>query len=210
MPMDLEELDERTLASIARYDEHAREYQEALRRHRPRADIRRFAAFAERGDLVLDGACGPASDLRLLRDAGLHPVGVDLSMGALAEAHMLLPRHPKIRAPLQDLPFKPKSFQGLWLSGAFTHLPRDDWQNTFSRLMGLLERGPVYFSCYLGDVDLQPFDDEILGKVYISAATPEEVGSMLAIHKLDDLTIEVRPDPLHGKTRPWVVALGHL
>lgn len=210
MPMDLADLDERTLDSIAKYDEHAREYQEALRRKRPRSDIRRFAAFAERDDLVLDVGCGPATDLRLLRDVGVHPVGVDLSMGALIEARMLLPRHPLVRAPLQDLPFRPKSFQGLWISGGFTHLPREDWQNTFSRLIGLLERGPVYFSCYLGNVDLQPFDDDILGKVYISAASTDEVGKMLAIHQLDDLTIEVRPDPLHGKKRPWVVALGHL
>lgn len=210
MPIALDELDERTLTSIAAYDAHARDYQEVLRHKRPRADIRRFAAFAERGDLVLDGACGPASDLRLLRDAGVHPVGVDLSMGALTEARLLLPRHPLVRAPLQDLPFKPRSFQGLWLSGAFTHLPREDWQGTFSRLMGLLERGPVFFSCYRGNVDLEPLDDDVLGRVFISAASEDEVGRMLAVHGLDDLTVELRPDPVHGRTRPWVVALGHL
>lgn len=202
------ELDERTLKSVAAYDQHAREYQESLRLKRPRADVRRFAAFAERDDLVLDAGCGPASDLRLLRDIGVHPVGVDLSIGALHEARMLLPRHPMVRAPLHDLPFREHAFQGMWLSGAFTHLPRKDWQPTFAYLMGFLERGPVYFSCYRGDVDLQPLDDPVLGQVFISAASEEEVGGMLARHGLEDLTVELRPDPIHERQRPWVVALG--
>jgi SAM-dependent methyltransferase len=73
---------------------------------RPVADVRRFADVRQRDDLVLDAGCGPANDLRLLRDAGVHPVGVDLSLGALREARMLLPRHPLVQAPLQDLPFR--------------------------------------------------------------------------------------------------------
>ena len=68
-------LDERTRASIAAYDEHARAYQESLRRRRPIADIRRFAAMVEDGRRVLDVGCGPANDLRLLRDTGVHPIG---------------------------------------------------------------------------------------------------------------------------------------
>lgn len=203
-------LDDRTLKSIAAYDEHAREYQETLRRRRPVADVRRFAAFTTRGDLVLDAGCGPASDLRLLRDIGVHPVGVDLSMGALAEARMLLPRHPLVRAPLDDLPFRPRSFGGLWLSGSLDHLPRGQWRETFAHLMTFLARGPVYFSCVLGTADLAEVDEPILGTVYRSGATEEEVEALLASHGLKDLQVEVRPDPLLDRRRPLVVALGHL
>jgi SAM-dependent methyltransferase len=202
------ELDERTLASVAAYDEHAREYQESLRLKRPVADVRRFAAFTRRGDLVLDVGCGPANDLRLLRDAGVHPVGVDLSLGALREARMLLPRHPLVRAPLHELPFRPRSFGGLWISGGFTHLPREAWRETFDRLIGLLDRGPVYFSCYRGTADLEMVDAPTLGKVYVSEATESEVETMLAAHGLADLAVELRPDPIVDRRRPWVVALG--
>lgn len=204
------ELDERTLASVAAYDQHARAYQESLRLKRPVADVRRFAAFANRGDLVLDAACGPANDLRLLRDAGLHPVGVDLSLGALQEARMLLPRHPLIRASLHDLPFRTGAFGGLWLSGAFTHLPRGRWRETFAHLRELLDHGPVYFSCYRGNADLDPIDDPVLGKVYVSAAVDGEVEALLASHGVQDLQVEVRPDPIADRRRPWVVALGRL
>jgi SAM-dependent methyltransferase len=202
------DLDERTLTSVAAYDEHARAYQESLRLRRPVADVRRFAAHAKRGDLVLDAGCGPANDLRLLRDAGVHPVGVDLSLGALREARMLLPRHPLVRAPLAQLPFRPRSFGGLWLSGAFTHLARADWRKTFGAVLEHLDRGPIYFSCPRGDRDLSPVEDPVLGDIFVSAATEDEVTTMLASYGVKDLTVELRPDPILDRRRPLVVALG--
>jgi SAM-dependent methyltransferase len=204
------DLDERTLASVAAYDDHARAYQESLRLKRPVADVRRFAAFAQRGDLVLDAGCGPANDLRLLRDAGVHPVGVDLSFGALREARMLLPRHPLVQAPLHQLPFRPRSFGGLWLSGGLTHLPRGSWEATFEALLALVARGPVYVSCYRGDGDLREVVDPVLGTVHVTEASEAEVAAMLQSHGLTDLTVEVRPDPILDRRRPWVVALGRL
>lgn len=204
------ELDERTLASVAAYDDHAREYQEALRLRRPVADVRRFADRADRGVLVLDGGCGPANDLRLLRDAGVHPVGVDLSLGVLREARMLLPRHPLVRAALHELPFRSRSFGGLWLSGAFTHLPRTAWRPTFEHLLTLVDHGPVYLSCYRSTADLDEIEDEVLGAVYVSGAVESELEGLFASHGLVDLSIELRPDPILDRRRPWVAALGTL
>ena len=205
-----ERLDERTRRSIAAYGEHAREYQEALRLKRPASDVRRFAAYAQKGDLVLDAGCGPASDLRLLRDIGVHPVGVDLSMGALQEARMLMPRHPLVRAPLDDLPFAPGSFGGLWLSRSFDHLPRSSWPELFTYLLGFASHGPVYLSCVRGNADLAEDDDPILGRVWRSAASEQEVDGMFKSHGLRDVEVELRPDPLLDRRRPVVVALAHL
>lgn len=202
------ELDERTRESIAAYDAHAREYQSALRLKRPVADVRRFADMAQRHDLVLDGGCGPATDLRLLRDTGVHPVGVDLALGALREARMLLPRHPLVQAPLQDLPFRPRSFGGLWLSGSFTNLPRSTWRSTFASLLELLDSGPVYLSCYLGMRDLAEVDDPILGRLHVSEATEDEVEALFTSHGLTEVSVEIRPDPILDRRRLWVVALG--
>jgi SAM-dependent methyltransferase len=204
------DLDQRTLDSVAAYDRNARAYQQSLRLKRPKADVLRFAAFARRDDLVLDAGCGPANDLRLLRDAGVHPVGVDLAMGALTEARLLLPRHPLVRAPLHDLPFAPRSFGGLWLSGTFHHLPRAEWRPTFAYLLTLLDTGPVYLSCLRGTADLEPYDDPTLGTVYLSAATEQEVEALFASHGLQDVQVEIRPDPILDRRRPWVVALGHV
>lgn len=203
-----DELDPRTRQAIAAYDEHAGAYQRSLRLRRPVADVRRFADLAARDDLVLDAGCGPATDLRLLRDAGVHPVGLDLSVGALAEARMLLPRHPLVRAPLHDPPFRPRSFRGLWLSSAFTHLPRGAWRDTFAALLALVEHGPVYLSALRGTRDLAPVADPVLGDVHVSEVTEDEVTALFASHGLTDVTVEVRPDPVLDRRRPWVVALG--
>lgn len=203
------EIDERTRQSIAAYDEHAVAYQDAFRLKRPVSDVRRFGDLAVRGCLVLDAGCGPATDLRVLADLGVHPVGLDLSMGALRHARMLLPRHPLVCAPLHDPPFRPGCFGGLWLSSAFTHLPRDQWRPTFAALLATLGAGPVYFSCYRGTADMEVVDDPVLGRTWRSQAAEDEVEALLTSHGLADVQVEVRPDPIVDRRRPWVVALGH-
>jgi SAM-dependent methyltransferase len=202
--------DERTTQSIAAYGPVAREYREQVRLRRPVADVRRFAAFARRDDLVLDVGCGPANDLRVLRDAGLHPVGIDLSLGALSEARVLLPRHPLVFADFEDPPFIDRSFGGLWMSGAFAHLPRDRWHDTLARLLRLVGSGPVYFTCHRGKADLDRFNDPLLGEVHVSAATEEEVGALLRSLGVTDLSVDVRPDLRLDRRVPWVVALGRV
>lgn len=202
------DLDARTLASVAAYDGNARRYQESLRLRRPVADVRRFADLVAPDGLVLDAGCGPANDLRLLRDAGVHPVGVDLSFGALAEARMLLPRHPLVQAPYDRLPFLPRSFDGLWLSGSFDHLPRAAWRASLGALLEYLDTGPVYLSCVRGGEDLAPVKDPVLGAVHVSSVSEAEVAALLTSHGVTDLSIEVRPDPILDRRRPLIVALG--
>lgn len=206
MPFALDDLDPRTRRSIEAYDDAARDYQLKLRTHRPLTDIKRFANGLERGTIVLDAGCGPANDMRLLRDQGLHPIGLDLSSGALEYARILLPRDGLVRGPLEDPPFRDRSFGGLWCNGGLDHLPRERWRSTFAALLRTVGAGPVMLSCYRGSVDLVQVEDELLGTVHVSAATEEEVVSMLEERDLTDIRVEVRPDPLHGRRRPTIVA----
>lgn len=203
-------IDPRTQGSIDAYGPVAGEYRDQVRLRRPVADVRRFASFARRDDLVLDVGCGPANDLRVLRDAGLHPVGIDLSFGALTEARILLPRHPLVFADFGDPPFLDRSFGGLWMSGAFAHLPRDRWRDTLTRLLRLIGSGPVYFTCHRGRADLEPFNDPLLGAIHVSAATEDEVEGLLRSLGVTDLSVDVRPDMRMDRKVPWVVALGRV
>jgi SAM-dependent methyltransferase len=203
-------MDPRTRRAIDAYGPVARQYRDQVRLRRPVADVRRFASFARRDDLVLDVGCGPANDLRVLRDAGLHPVGIDLSFPALTEARVLLPRHPLVFADFQDPPFLDRSFGGLWMSGAFAHLPRDRWRDTLARLLRLIGSGPVYFTCHRGNADLEPFNDPLLGEVHVSAATEDEVEALLRSLGVSDLSVDIRPDLRMDRHVPWVVALGRV
>jgi SAM-dependent methyltransferase len=199
---------ERMLASVAAYDGNARAFKESQRGSRPLADIRRFAALADEDALVLDAGCGPASDLRALKDAGLRPVGVDISAGALDEARLLLPKYPLVRAPYDRLPFRIRVFGGLWLSGTLDHHPRSAWVETLATLMRYLDAGPVYFGCVRGQSDLAPVDEPVLGRVFRTEATEDEVAALLAPYELRDLQIELRPDPVTGRPNGRVAALG--
>ena len=202
------ELDPRTRASVAAYGPNAQAYQAAFRRSRPTSDLRRFADRAERGRIVLDLGCGPANDLRMLSDIGLHPIGVDLSLGALQFARVLQPRQGLLNAALHDIPVKDGCAGALWMSSSFTHLPRAQWAPTFAAVLTKLDHGPVYFSCYRGEADMEPIDDQLLGEVHRSQATEDEIERMFLAHGFQDLSIEIRPDPLVDRRRPWVVALG--
>jgi SAM-dependent methyltransferase len=203
-------MDPRTRSSIDAYGPVARQYRDQVRLRRPVADVRRFASYARRDDLVLDVGCGPANDLRVLRDAGLHPVGIDLSFGALTEARVLLPRHPLVFADFEDPPFMERSFGGLWMSGAFAHLPRERWHDTLARLLRLVGSGPVYFTCHRGHADLEPFNDPLLGEVHVSAASEDEVEALLRSLGVTDVSVDVRPDMRMDRRVPWVVALGRV
>jgi hypothetical protein len=111
-----------------------------------------------------------------------------------------------VRGPLQEPPFADGSFGGLWCNGGLTHLPRDQWRVTFAALLRTVHSGPVMLSAYRGTVDLVEVEDDLLGAIHVSAATEEEIAGMFDERGLEDVRIEVRPDPLHGRRRPTVVA----
>lgn len=209
MPFELSDLDPRTRASIAAYDDVAGDYQLRLRTHRPLTDVKRFAEGLARGTVVLDAGCGPANDIRLLRDQGLHVIGLDLSPGALAHARLLLPRDGLVRGPLEDPPFADESFGGLWCNGGLDHTPRDRWRTVFAALVRTVDTGPVMLSCYRGTVDMVEVTDDLLGTIHVSAITEEEIVTMFEERGLTDIRVEVRPHPLHGRRRPKLVAHGH-
>jgi SAM-dependent methyltransferase len=208
VPFELADLDPRTRRSIEAYDDVAADYQRGLRTHRPLTDVRRFGGDLPRGTVVLDAGCGPANDIRLLRDQGLHVIGLDLSAGALDHARLLLPRDGLVRGPIDDPPFADASFGGLWCNGGLDHTPRDRWRTVFAALVRTLESGPVMFACYRGSVDMVAVSDDLLGTVHVSAATEDEVIGMFEERGLVDVRVEVRPDPLHGRRRPKLVAHG--
>jgi hypothetical protein len=123
---------------------------------------------------------------------------------------MLLPRHPLVRAPLDDPPFRERSFGGLWLSSAFTHLPRSAWRPTFATLLRFLGPGRSTSAACVARPTSNRSTDPVLGRVYVSSAVEAEVEALFTSHGLTDVSVEVRPDPILDRRRPWVVALGRL
>jgi SAM-dependent methyltransferase len=62
---------------------------------------------------ILDLACGAGRHLRELLSAGLHGIGLDLSMTLLERARELSPRVQLVRGDMRQLPFRDEGFAGL-------------------------------------------------------------------------------------------------
>ncbi|MFW5948787.1 MAG: class I SAM-dependent methyltransferase [Halolamina sp.] len=78
----------------------------------------------DRPPRVLDVGCGPGADTAPMTDAGLDVVGLDLTPAFIQEAREQSPAARFVRGDMRALPLETASFEGLWSSAAFLHLPR--------------------------------------------------------------------------------------
>ncbi|QKY21378.1 class I SAM-dependent methyltransferase [Halolamina sp. CBA1230] len=80
----------------------------------------------DRPPRVLDVGCGPGADTAPMADAGLDVVGLDLTPQFLHEAREQAPDARLLRGDMRALPVATATFEGLWSSAAFLHLPRSE------------------------------------------------------------------------------------
>lgn len=203
-------LDPRTRQSVAAYDQAAAEYQELWRERRPRDAIRKFAGLAGLRARVLDVACGPVLDVRLLRDAGLNVVAGDLSAEAMRIGQTLFPKKPLARWDYRRLPFPTGAFQGVWAPAALQHLPRREIRPALRELRRVHATGPIFITFRQGSTDLAPVDDPPAGTVYVTSVLPEELKALLAEQGYVEIEVEQRPDPLERRDVTWLYGWGRL
>lgn len=203
-------MDQRTAASIQAYDEVAAAYQERWKDHRPLDAIRKFAGLAGRGTSVLDAACGPVLDVRLLRDAGLHVVAGDRSYEAMRVGKTFFPKGSLARWDLRRLPFGDATFGGVWAPAALQHLPVGEIRAALAELRRVHRSGPIFVSFREGSADLEPFEDEPAGTVYATAVLPDELKALLLAAGYAEVETETRPDPFERDGVTWVYGWGRL
>ena len=81
------------------------------------------------GDSVLDLACGAGRHLRSLRERGLRPIGLDLSLSLLLNAKGAAPEETLVRADMRVLPFALDHFAAVasfFTSFGYFHSDHDD------------------------------------------------------------------------------------
>lgn len=203
-------LDRRTRASVEAYDAHAEAYQGFWRDRRPRDAIRKFASMAGRGARVLDVACGPALDIRPLRDVGLEVVAGDLSAQAMALGHVLFPKKPLARWDYRRLPFADAVFAGIWAPAALQHLPRAEIRGTLGELRRVQGSGPIFVTFRQGRSDLVEVEDPPAGTVFATHVNEGELEALLAEQGYAHVEVEQRPDPLERSDVTWLYGWGRL
>jgi SAM-dependent methyltransferase len=103
--------------------------------------VEAFAAAArERGcRSVLEVGCGAGRDGRLLRDAGLAYVGIDLSTQAARTCRTI--GLPAVEGSATRLPFGPGTFDAAWSMSTLMHLPGDGFTRAVDELHRVVRPG---------------------------------------------------------------------
>jgi ubiquinone/menaquinone biosynthesis C-methylase UbiE len=201
-------VDPRTQETIAAYGRAAQEYHELWKEQRPLDAVRTFGALAGRNARVIDVACGPALDVRLLRDQGLAVFAGDRSEELMRIGHMLFPKRPLARWDFRRLPFADAVFDGVWAAAALQHLPRREIRSALGELRRVHARGPIFVSFREGRADLEPVDEPGVGTIYLTTVTGEELKTLLLDQGYQQVEIQTRPDPIGRSDVVWVYGWG--
>jgi cyclopropane fatty-acyl-phospholipid synthase-like methyltransferase len=123
------------------YDAVAGEFN-ATRRHDAVPELAPLLARLAPGSHVLDLGCGTDAPIaRSLLAAGHDVVGVEMSAGQMALAHVQAPGARLIRADMSRVAFRPGSFDAVVSFYAIFHLPLAEHRPLFARAAGWLRPG---------------------------------------------------------------------
>lgn len=196
--------------TVAAYDAVAREYQEAWRQRRPLDAIRKFGSLVGRQGRVLDVACGPALDVRLLRDAGLKVFGGDRSHESMKLARTLFPKGALARWDFRRLPFPDGAFDGIWAPAALHHMPRALIRPTLAEWRRVQRRGPIFVTFREGSEELSAVEDPPAGPVYVTSVSADQLRALLLDAGYGEVEVEVRPDIAGETDVSWLYGWGRL
>jgi SAM-dependent methyltransferase len=196
--------------TVAAYDAAAAEYQEIWRKLRPLDAVRKFAGLVGRGGRVLDVACGPALDVRVLRDAGLKVVGGDRSHESMRLARTLFPKGALARWDYRRLPFADGVFDGIWAPAALHHMPRAQIRRTLAEWRRVQRHGPIFVTFREGSDDLGAIDDPPAGTVWATSVSAEQLRALLLAAGYQEVEVEQRPDLGGAADVTWLYGWGRL
>lgn len=97
------------------------------------------------GPRVLDAGCGPGSDLSTFVSAGYEVTGIDITQPFLRTADTHVPAASLVQGDMRRLPFFDQTFDGVWSSAAYLHIPRADALETLQEFQRVLRSNGVAF-----------------------------------------------------------------
>jgi SAM-dependent methyltransferase len=137
-------IDERTQSTRAFYERHAAEYAAATLRAPMERFIKRFSQGLPPSARVADLGCGGGRDLRLLRERGLDPIGLDSAEGLAVLARQYSGASVVV-GDLRSLPFGANVFDGIWASASLLHLRRAHMSAALTEIFRVMRAGGVFF-----------------------------------------------------------------
>ena len=138
--------------TVAGYDQVAAEFATRWGDLRLERELDTFTRYVSGQRRVLDLGCGPGRDVDFLTGLGCRVVGLDLSIGMLAEARRQLADASLVRADLRQPPLASRSFDGVWACASLLHLRRAQLPTALSEVARLLRQpgGVLYLALKSG------------------------------------------------------------
>ncbi|MGD9128925.1 MAG: class I SAM-dependent methyltransferase [Candidatus Woesebacteria bacterium] len=135
-------------ATINWYDEHADDYSTKVKSKINLDEIKQLLNYLPKNAKVLDAGCAAGRDSKVLKDLGCEVTGIDLSKELLKIAKKENPGIKFVKADFLDLPFKDKSFDGIWASSSLVHLEiKEQFKKALKEFKRVLKKeGILYFS----------------------------------------------------------------
>lgn len=195
------------------YNANAKQYASSLEIV-PNLDLLdRFVSVIGKDQKVLDAGCAGGRDCILLKNRGLKPVGVDLSESLLEIARKKYPDIQFEYANFLNLPFKNKTFDGVWAHASLLHLETTEdvckALNEFYRV--LKQKGIIFISVkqQRGQKKTSVVWDKLSGhKRFFQWFTKEEIRSILEQtgFQIEEIHDEYKDLAGRGNVK-WIFAL---
>jgi SAM-dependent methyltransferase len=146
---------------------------------------------------VLDGGCGPGRDCKEFYQAGMSVVGLDRSIELLRISQSRTPA-PLIAGDLLRLPFRPRSFDGVWLCSSLVHLPSTFIEEVLLRVRKLLKREGVVFASIINGSRSGWQPDPFGGRRWFAQLREEEALELVSRVGLVLIKSSIKPGALSG------------
>lgn len=142
--------------TIKWYDDNAEVYASKIEPSYPNFLINSFTQKVGKNGVILDAGCAGGRDCNLFRQKGLNPVGIDLSKSLVEYAKLKNPNIEFFHGSFLNLPFKDKSFDGVWAHASLLHLEKiSEVKKALSEFYRVMKKG-----AYLHTFVKQQLDDK--------------------------------------------------
>lgn len=111
----------------------------------------KFAKLIKPGGKILDAGCGGGHYSEYFAKKGFQVVGIDYAPSMIRVARKRVPAGKFIVMDIMRLRFPAHSFEGIWMSAVFHHVPKRRGLSVLRRCFLILKpRGWIYISVHAG------------------------------------------------------------
>ena len=180
--------------TVHSYNKFAKNYVESTFDTILQYQLTQFTSFLK-GKKVLDAGAGSGRDSLYLKEEGLTVSAIDISPEIVKEAKKKTKVNIK-EMDIRKLDFKDKSFDGIWCSASFIHIPKKDAEKALNELNRVLkENGVLYLGLREGTSEgLEPSINLSREEVLISYYTQNEIEELIRNNDFEIITTYIEQD----------------